>query len=139
MLLDEGKLFMVFSHIYGNVVTVRPDAAGTSLTARRRQARPPVDFGALYAVIESVGIQDVVALSPGLLAFSGESQLVDCTVHHNRVELVGDPQKGNIRQQKLDEGPHRLFAFVGGAVFKRGVHRMQRCSVYENATPDPET
>ncbi len=26
----------------------------------------------------------------------------------------------------------------GGAVFKGGFHRMQRCSVYENASPDPD-
>jgi hypothetical protein len=120
---------MVLGHIYGNVVTVRP----TSGTLRNTT----VDDDDVGPIIKSVGMQDVVALSAGLLALSGESQLVDCTVHHNRVELIDDPRL--YREGILDEGVYRLFVFGGGAVFKRGVHRMQRCSVYDNASPDPET
>jgi hypothetical protein len=128
---------MVESHIYGNSVTINPES-GHPLNSRRRRGIN-FDIRALYDLLISSGVTDPIALSAGLLVLSGESRLVDCTVHHNRV-VVDDKQRGGDIQdaRELWVGPNRIYMLGAGAVFKGGIHRMQRCSVYENAAPDPD-
>jgi hypothetical protein len=131
VVLDKGKLSMIYSHIYGNSATMAPD--NDPLT---HPSSDVLDYRAVYEVVVSFGISNFIGLSAGLLALSGESRLIDCTVHHNRVVLI--QPAGSIRGKQLLEGPYNLFAYGGGALFRAGIHTMLRCSVYENQAPDPD-
>ena len=123
---------METSHIYGNVAAFRGSATAAAT------GTIGLDAAAGMQALRAFRLTDALCVASGLLAVGGESVLTDCTVHHNRVEY-DEPLNPSIHdiQGGVLEAQYASYALSGGMMYNAGSHRIERCRVHDNLSPDP--